>query len=92
MAGSCALNLCSVASGRLDFFYEIGFGGCWDVAAASLILKEAGGYVLDPFGSAFQLMSRRVLGSNSRKIGDAVAKIIDDCPKTQLEPQPLPYN
>lgn len=31
--GSCAMNLVGVACGRLDTFYEIGFGGCWDVAA-----------------------------------------------------------
>lgn len=43
--GSCALNLCGVAMGRLDAFYEIGFGGPWDVAAAALILEEAGGQV-----------------------------------------------
>ncbi len=34
--GSCAVNLCGVAMGRLDAFYEIGFGGCWDVAAGGL--------------------------------------------------------
>lgn len=43
--GSCALNLCGVAMGRLDAFYEIGFGGPWDVAAAAIILEEAGGQV-----------------------------------------------
>ena len=35
-----ALAQCGVATGRLDAFYEIGFGGPWDVAAASLILTE----------------------------------------------------
>lgn len=29
MSGSCALNLCGVACGRLDLFYELGFGGPW---------------------------------------------------------------
>lgn len=33
--GSCAMNLVGVACGRLDAFYEIGFGGCWDVAAGA---------------------------------------------------------
>ena len=31
-------------------FYEIGFGGPWDVAAGALILTEAGGVVIDPAG------------------------------------------
>lgn len=29
MTGSCALNLCGIACGRLDLFYELGFGGPW---------------------------------------------------------------
>lgn len=29
MSGSCALNLCGIACGRLDIFYELGFGGPW---------------------------------------------------------------
>ena len=51
-SGSCALNLCSVAAGRCDVFYEIGFGGPWDVAAGALVLTEAGGVVADPAGAA----------------------------------------
>lgn len=44
------MNMCGVASGRLDAFYEIGYGGPWDVAAGALIVTEAGGKVLDPSG------------------------------------------
>lgn len=32
------MNLVGVACGRLDAFYEIGFGGCWDVAAGELAM------------------------------------------------------
>lgn len=35
---------------RLDAYYEIGLGGCWDLCAAALVLEEAGGRVLDPAG------------------------------------------
>lgn len=44
--GSAALNLCSVAEGTLDIYWE---GGCWawDVCAGMCILKEAGGNVVD---------------------------------------------
>jgi myo-inositol-1(or 4)-monophosphatase len=43
--GSAALNLCSVASGFLDAYWE---GGCWewDVCAGWVVLKEAGGFVV----------------------------------------------
>ena len=82
---SCALNLCSVALGRLDAFYEIGFGGCWDVAAASLIVTEAGGLVLDPNGSKFDIMRRRVLGGNP-VIAKLLADILKKAPTSKFEP------
>lgn len=85
--GSCALGLCSVACGRLDVFFEIGFGGCWDVAAGALIVREAGGEVLDPSGVPFGVMSRRVLGANAH-LGKAAAAIINSCGCGEKEPQP----
>lgn len=44
--GSAALNLCAVASGAMDLYWE---GGCWawDVCAGWVILKEAGGVIVD---------------------------------------------
>ncbi|KAL7088540.1 hypothetical protein ACP275_13G133100 [Erythranthe tilingii] len=65
MSGSCALNLCGVACGRLDLFYEVGFGGPWDIAAGALIVTEAGGLVFDPSGGAFDIIAQRVAASNS---------------------------
>jgi len=65
MTGSCACNMTSVACGRLDGFYEFGFGGPWDVAAAACILEEAGGKVIDPQGGPFDVMSHRVLATNA---------------------------
>lgn len=43
--GSAALDLCWVACGRLDGFYERDLGGAWDIAAGEVILREAGGRV-----------------------------------------------
>ena len=45
MTGSAALNICRVADGSADAFFEFG-PYIWDVAAAAVILKEAGGYLL----------------------------------------------
>ncbi|KAL3820808.1 hypothetical protein ACJIZ3_006713 [Penstemon smallii] len=64
MSGSCALNLCGVACGRLDLFYEVGFGGPWDVAAGAVIVREAGGVVFDPSGKDFDISSQRIAASN----------------------------
>lgn len=65
MSGSCALNLCGIACGRIDIFYELGFGGPWDVAGGAVIVIEAGGLVFDPSGGEFDIMSKRVAASNS---------------------------
>lgn len=81
------MNLCGVACGRLDAFYEIGFGGCWDVAAGAIILAEAGGQVLDPAGGPFDLMARRVLGANAH-LGQGMAAILREAKLAATEPQP----
>ena len=62
-AGSAALDLCSVACGRLDGFWEFNLNP-WDTAAGVLIVEEAGGRVTDFQGAPFQLNSRETLASN----------------------------
>lgn len=47
--GSAALNMCHVAMGGVDAYYEIGIHA-WDMAAGSLIVTEAGGWVCDVTG------------------------------------------
>lgn len=42
--GSAALDLCSVAAGRLDGFFEFGLS-TWDIAAGALLIREAGGMI-----------------------------------------------
>jgi len=62
-AGSAALDLCFVACGRLDAFWEFNLNP-WDTAAGVLMVEEAGGLVTDFRGGAFQLNSRETLASN----------------------------
>lgn len=64
MSGSCALNLCGVACGRIDLFYELGYGGPWDVAGGAVIVQEAGALVFDPSGAEFDITSQRIAASN----------------------------
>ena len=61
--GAAALDLCYVAAGRLDAYYEKGLHA-WDVAAGSLIIKEAGGRITDYRGRELDLESREVVASN----------------------------
>jgi myo-inositol-1(or 4)-monophosphatase len=62
-AGSAALDLCNVASGRFDGFWEFNLNP-WDTAAGVLIVQEAGGKVTDFSDGEFQIASRETLASN----------------------------
>ncbi len=62
-AGSAALDLCNVASGRFDGFWEFNLNP-WDTAAGALIVEEAGGKVSRFDGSPFEIDSRETLASN----------------------------
>ena len=61
--GSAALDLCYVAMGRFDGFWEPKLHP-WDTAAGSLIVIEAGGRVTDYSGNPFFLDSREILATN----------------------------
>ena len=62
-AGSAALDLCNVASGRFDGFWEFNLNP-WDTAAGVLMVDEAGGKVSRFDGSPFRLDSSETLASN----------------------------
>ena len=61
--GAAALDLCYVACGRLDGFWEYKLNA-WDVAAANLIILEAGGTVTNFAGGPYQYADRRLVASN----------------------------
>ncbi len=62
-AGSAALDLCSVASGRLEGFWEFGLNA-WDVAAGLLMIQEAGGTYQDMNGAPYELAGPHLAASN----------------------------
>ena len=62
-AGSAALDLASVAAGRLDAFWEFNLNP-WDTAAGALLVEEAGGRVTDMHGRAWRLDGPETLASN----------------------------
>ncbi len=64
-AGSAALDLASVACGRLDGYWEFGLKP-WDVAAGSLLVEEAGGRVTNMDGTRFNIEAAQILATNSR--------------------------
>jgi myo-inositol-1(or 4)-monophosphatase len=62
--GAAALDIASVAAGRFDGFWERGVS-VWDVAAAALILTEAGGRLSDYDGGAYDPYGREIVASNA---------------------------
>ncbi len=69
--GAAALDLCYVAAGYYDAFFETGLHP-WDVAAGSLIIAEAGGLVGNFTGEADFLHQREIVAGNPRIYGQLV--------------------
>ncbi|MFQ5953337.1 MAG: inositol monophosphatase family protein [Candidatus Omnitrophota bacterium] len=61
--GSAAMDLCYVACGRLDGFWELGLNP-WDTAAGQLIVKEAGGKITTLKGDSFDIYKKEIAASN----------------------------
>ena len=75
-AGSAALDLAYVATGRLDAFWEFNLNP-WDTAAGILLVEEAGGRVTDFAGAHYRLASDEILASNGL-IQDELVGFFDD--------------
>ena len=88
-AGSAALDLAYVASGRLDAFWEFNLNP-WDTAAGILLVQEAGGIVTDFAGNPFHLDSREILASNGLIQAELVALFDDMFAGRILAPIPTP--
>lgn len=76
--GSCALDMCGVAVGRLEAYYTCTGVRTWDFAAATVIVREAGGLVLDPTGGELDIMGKRVMATNGREMADKIVGFIRD--------------
>lgn len=63
--GSAALDLCCVAAGKFDGYWELKLSP-WDMAAGSLIVQEAGGKVTGCSGSEFSLHKGDILATNKK--------------------------
>ena len=72
--GSAALDLCYVAAGRADGFFEIGLNA-WDFAAGAFIAQQAGAVVTDAFGRALSLKKSYVVGGAPQLHGLMLAQL-----------------
>ena len=91
--GAAALDLCYVAAGYYDAFFETGLSP-WDVAAGSLMITEAGGLVGNFTGEADFLYQREVVAGTPRVYGQLVqlltpyTRVIADTPAEAAEAAP----
>jgi len=88
-AGSAALDLCNVASGRFDGFWEFNLNP-WDTAAGVVIAEEAGARITDFSGGPFQLDSRETLASNGLVHDQLLHEFQEILSGRGLEPLPSP--
>jgi myo-inositol-1(or 4)-monophosphatase len=81
--GAAALDLCSVACGRFDAFWEFGLKS-WDTTAGIVIVQEAGGRITDLEGQPYRLGGPSILATNARVHAETVqlaAGIAEDAAK-----------
>ncbi|CAH1170140.1 unnamed protein product [Phaedon cochleariae] len=81
--GSAALDMAMVACGAADAYFEFGIH-IWDIAAGELIVREAGGVIIDPAGGKIERFSRRVLVASSQELAEKLSQQL-----TQLYPLEL---
>ena len=73
-AGSAALDLCYVATGRFEGFWEMDLHP-WDTPAGAVIVEEAGGRISDFSGGPFNHYKKEIIASNS-KIHSTMIKVL----------------
>ena len=78
--GSAALDMCYVAAGRYDGFWEEKLGP-WDTAAGSIMVAEAGGQVSDFSGEAFSCHEKQALASNGVLHREMLRVLKDSVPR-----------
>jgi myo-inositol-1(or 4)-monophosphatase len=91
-AGSAALDLANVASGRVDGFWEFNLNP-WDTAAGVVLVREAGGVVTRMDGTPFRIDSRETLASNGiihQEVMDVMADIFAGR-NLEAPPSPVEY-
>ncbi len=73
--GSAALDLAYVAAGRFDGYFELGLKP-WDIAAGELLVKEAGGTVVDARGGSDSMENGQVLACSMKMLKPLMRAVI----------------
>ena len=73
--GSAALDICYLAAGRFEGFWEVNLNA-WDVAAGYLILLEAGGKVTNFEGGQYSIYNKQILASNGKTVHYEMTEVL----------------
>jgi len=73
--GASSLEMCYVAAGLIDVYWEVGLYP-WDLAAGWVMVEETGGIVSDLDGAAFDLVSGRVLAVGCRSLHKEMLRLL----------------
>ena len=73
--GSAALDICYLAAGRFEGFWEVNLNA-WDVAAGYLILLEAGGKATNFEGGQYSVYDKQILASNGRTVHNEMIEVL----------------
>lgn len=87
-AGSAALDLCDVACGRFDAFWELRLAP-WDVAAGILLIREAGGVVTDLEGRPAPVSHGPIVAGNPTMHQWLLAQLTNGHPEAAVRPKDL---
>ncbi len=79
--GSAAIDVCYVACGIFDAFWE-GNLNAWDIAAAYLILIEAGGKVTDYKGGEYSIYGKQILATNGKPMHEEMIAVLEKAYKS----------
>lgn len=74
--GSAALDVCYLAAGRFDGFWEVSLNA-WDVAAAYLILLESGGKATNFKGGEYSIYDKQILATNGRQLHKEMIDVLE---------------
>src|SRR5438105_1473212 len=72
LLGSVSINMCYVAAGIVDSYVDFGIHA-WDMAAGDMIIKEAGGVVVDTTGGKFDVLNRRLVAASSDQLAQEIS-------------------
>ncbi|XP_024876690.1 inositol monophosphatase 1-like [Temnothorax curvispinosus] len=76
--GSAALTLAYIARGVADCFYLDIQLKPWDVAAGTLILREAGGTIIDTKGGVYNIMKPNTIAASNETLARKISKLVID--------------